>query len=68
MIFIFPKGNHTDWERVRAEVNKWQPVPLLIDEYRSGRLHFRRSMAIMPGSAPAPKDGPPMVVTGASII
>jgi hypothetical protein len=38
VIFIFPKANHTDWGRVRAEVNKWQPVPLLIDEYRSGRL------------------------------
>lgn len=38
VIFIFPKANHTDWSRVRAEVNKWQPVPLLIDEYRSGQL------------------------------
>lgn len=33
VIFIFPKGNHTDWDRVRAEVNKWDKPPLLIDEY-----------------------------------
>ena len=32
MIFIFPKGGHTDWNRVRAEVSKWNPAPLLIDE------------------------------------
>jgi len=37
VIFIFPKGNHTDWSRVRGEVDKWRPAPLLIDEYRSGR-------------------------------
>ena len=33
VIFIFPKGFHTDWNIVRAEVNKWSPAPLLIDEY-----------------------------------
>jgi hypothetical protein len=38
VIFIFPKGNHTDWGRVRAETNKWQPAPVLIDEYQSGQL------------------------------
>ncbi len=32
VIFIFPK-HHTDWSRVRAEVNKWDKPPLLIDEY-----------------------------------
>jgi hypothetical protein len=32
VIFIFPK-RHTDWKRVRAEVNKWDKPPLLIDEY-----------------------------------
>jgi hypothetical protein len=37
VIFIFPKGNHTNWGRVRNEVSKWRPAPLLIDEYRSGR-------------------------------
>lgn len=34
VIFIFPKANHTDWSRVRAEVNKWSTPPLLIFEYR----------------------------------
>ncbi len=34
VIFIFPKGNHTDWSRVRAEVDKWAAPPLLIFEYR----------------------------------
>ncbi len=35
VIFIFPKGGHTDWNRVREETNKWNPAPLLIYEYRS---------------------------------
>lgn len=36
MIFIFPKGGHTDWNRVRAVVSKWSPPPLLIDENLPG--------------------------------
>jgi hypothetical protein len=32
VIFIFPK-RHTDWKRLRVEVNKWDKPPLLIDEY-----------------------------------
>jgi hypothetical protein len=32
IIFIFPKGGHTDWARVRAVVDKWEHPPLLIDE------------------------------------
>ena len=32
VIFIFPKGGHTDWDRIRAEVSKWNPQPLLINE------------------------------------
>jgi hypothetical protein len=36
VIFIFPTGKHTDWNRVRAEVNKWTSPPLLIDEYPPG--------------------------------
>lgn len=32
VIFIFPKGKHTDWNRVRAVVNTWNPAPLLIYE------------------------------------
>ncbi len=34
IIFIFPKGGRTDWDRVRAVVNDWTPRPLLIYEDR----------------------------------
>jgi len=34
MIFVFPKGAHTDWSRVREEINSWDPAPLLIYENR----------------------------------
>ncbi|MHB1744360.1 MAG: glycoside hydrolase family 71/99 protein, partial [Acidobacteriaceae bacterium] len=37
VIFIFPKGGHTDWDRVRAVVNKWDTPPLLIDENLPGQ-------------------------------
>jgi len=30
MIFIFPKGGHTDWNRVRQTTNSWGDPPLLI--------------------------------------
>ena len=36
MIFIFPKGGHTDWNRVREVVSQWSPTPLLIDESLPG--------------------------------
>jgi hypothetical protein len=36
VIFIFPKGRHTDWNRVRTMVNKWNPSPLLIQENLPG--------------------------------
>jgi hypothetical protein len=36
MIFIFPKGGHTDWSKVRAVVDKWSPAPLLIQENLPG--------------------------------
>jgi hypothetical protein len=36
IIFIFPKGGHTDWNRVRESVSKWNPVPLLIYENLPG--------------------------------
>lgn len=36
VIFIFPKGGHTDWTKVRALVNKWNPAPLLIQENLPG--------------------------------
>ena len=32
VIFIFPKGGHTDWTKVKEAVDKWNPAPLLIDE------------------------------------
>jgi len=35
MIFIFPKKGHTDWNKVRAAINTWRPVPLLIYEEQS---------------------------------
>jgi len=36
VIFIFPKGGHTDWSKVRELVNSWNPVPFLIDENLPG--------------------------------
>src|SRR5579863_5460417 len=36
VIFIFPKGRHTDWNKVRASVSKWNPAPLLIQENLPG--------------------------------
>ena len=38
VIFIFPKGNHTNWDRVRAELNKWNPAPILIQENEPGKF------------------------------
>lgn len=37
VIFIFPKGGHTDWDKVRAVVDKWNPAPLLIQENLPGQ-------------------------------
>jgi hypothetical protein len=37
VIFIFPKGKHTDWDRVRTLVNKWSVPPLLIEENLPGQ-------------------------------
>ena len=36
LIFVFPKGNHTDWAKVRSVLNKWDPAPLLIQENLPG--------------------------------
>ena len=36
IIFVWPKGRHTNWDQVRAAVNKWNPTPLLIDENPPG--------------------------------
>lgn len=37
VIFVFPKSGHTDWDKVRAVVNRWNPAPLLIDENIPGQ-------------------------------
>lgn len=37
VIFIFPKGGHTDWDKVRAVVNRWNPSPILIQENLPGQ-------------------------------
>ncbi|MGH9607760.1 MAG: hypothetical protein ACRD3N_18900 [Terracidiphilus sp.] len=36
VIFVFPKGGHTNWDEVRAYVNTWNPKPFLIDENLPG--------------------------------
>jgi hypothetical protein len=36
LIFIFPKGKHTDWSKVRASVSRWATPPLLIYENLPG--------------------------------
>jgi hypothetical protein len=36
VIFIFPKGRHTDWNRVRTLVSKWSAPPWLIYENLPG--------------------------------
>jgi hypothetical protein len=37
VIFIFPKSGHTDWDKVRAAVNKWSTPPFLINENLPGQ-------------------------------
>jgi len=37
VIFIFPKGKHTDWDKVRILVDKWSVPPLLIMENLPGQ-------------------------------
>lgn len=37
LIFVFPKGGHTDWDKVRALINTWNPVPFLINENLPGK-------------------------------
>jgi len=40
VIFVFPKGSHTDWKRVRVAIDKWNPAPLLIYEDDPGSSLF----------------------------
>jgi hypothetical protein len=37
VIFIFPTGKHTDWDKVRAVVDQWNPKPWLIYENLPGQ-------------------------------
>jgi hypothetical protein len=37
VIFIFPTGKHTDWNRIRSLVSKWSVPPLLIYENLPGQ-------------------------------
>lgn len=37
VIFVFPKGGHTDWDKVRAVVSQWNPPPFLIAEAPPGK-------------------------------
>jgi hypothetical protein len=37
VIFIFPTGKHTDWNKVRSLVNKWSVPPVLIYESLPGQ-------------------------------
>lgn len=32
VIFVFPHGNSTDWDKVRQAVSQWSPAPFLINE------------------------------------
>lgn len=37
VIFIFPKGNHTDWDKVRKVLDQWSPAPFLIQANMPGK-------------------------------
>lgn len=37
VIFVFPKGGHTDWNRVWVDLDKWTTPPLLIYEDGPGQ-------------------------------
>ena len=63
VIFIFPKGGHTHWDKVRAAVNKWPVPPLLITKTFPASMRMP-STATMRGSIPALKDGSRMAATG----
>ena len=37
VIFVFPHGDSTNWDQVRAALNKWRPAPFLIQENLPGK-------------------------------
>jgi hypothetical protein len=67
VIFIFPKGMHTDWNRVRSMVDKWNIPPFLIYENLQAPMQTP-SMDSMRGSALGRRAGRQMAVTGESNI
>lgn len=36
VIFVFPKGGHTNWDEVRSAISGWNPQPFLIQENLPG--------------------------------
>jgi hypothetical protein len=42
VIFIFPKGGKTDWNKVRRAVDQWQDRPLII--YKDGNAKYAQSL------------------------
>jgi hypothetical protein len=42
VIFIFPKGGKTDWNKVRHAVDQWQDRPLII--YKDGNAKYVQSL------------------------
>src|SRR5580698_2447174 len=37
VIFVFPHGDYTNWDQVRAALNQWKPAPFLIQENLPGK-------------------------------
>jgi hypothetical protein len=37
VIFVWPRGNAVDWDKVRVVLNQWNPAPWLIDENVPGQ-------------------------------
>lgn len=37
VIFVWPRTHATDWDKVRQQLNTWNPAPLLIDENLPGQ-------------------------------
>ena len=37
LIFVFPHGDYTNWDQVRAALNQWKPAPFLIQENLPGK-------------------------------
>lgn len=54
VIFVFPAGIETDWDRVRAAVNQWDPAPLLIGENIPGK-YVNDFDGFYPWISPGPK-------------